>query len=96
MRMNSVNIFESLENLPVSEACFNDILKLIEARMEDSPLFNACNGKYLTREESDAYTNQLEQDKRNYQKEQAKLKRKQVKKSKLIPPHQVPGQQSLF
>ena len=70
--------------------------KLIESRMEDSPIFNACNGKYLTREESDAFTNQLEQDKKNYQKEQAKFKRQQGRKPKPIPPHQVPGQQRLF
>ena len=54
-----MNIFESLENLNVSEECFNSIITLIEANIEDSPLWKACNGEpYPTEEESVAYTNQ--------------------------------------
>lgn len=30
-----MNIFESLENLPVSEACFNDIMDMVEGVMDD-------------------------------------------------------------
>lgn len=30
-----MNIFESLENLPVSEACFNDVISLIESYINE-------------------------------------------------------------
>lgn len=90
-----MNIFESLENLSVSEECFNSILSLIEANIEDSPLHKACNGEpYPTREEHLAYIKQLEQDKKDYDKKQAALKRKQNKKPKFT--YNSPGQQKLF
>lgn len=30
-----MNILESLKNLPISESCFNDIIKLVEAKIID-------------------------------------------------------------
>ena len=90
-----MNIFESLENLNVSEECFQSILMLIEANIEDSPLYKACNGEpHPTREESDAYSKQLEQDEKEYKKKQANAKRAQSRNPKIT--YNSPGQQSLF
>lgn len=91
-----MSIIKSLTNLNISESCFNDIVSLIEANIEDSPLYNACNDKYLSREQSDAYTAQLEQDKKEYNKKQAAIKRKLNRKPKPIDPSKVPGQLKLF
>lgn len=91
-----MSIIESLTNLNISESCFNDIMSLIEANIEDSPLYNACNGKYLSREQSDAYTAQLEQDKKEYNKKQTAIKRKLNRKPKPIDPSKVSGQLNLF